>query len=372
MIEKIKNFYKKHAWSFWSLLIGILGICYAIYVDFIKIEKPKLSFEILSHTKVLDVKEDISKLEIIYDGENLKEKDNTLRILTVKIVNNGNTNIKDNDYDSVLSLGLIIENGKIAKVPDLLETSNNYLKERLSISIDTLNQIIFNKPHLDKDQFFILKILIISKENEVPKIVPFGKISGITSAFPVIDKEEKSKQKNTFFQKLNFGSFWIHLSRFIYYLLIIVIVSFVIFIPLEKLIDYSESKSKKRKIRKFQSIYDTEDKMYIDVVFDIYLNYDTVYLHWLSDLFSDNEKAQRFINYISFKSKEDKIVKKLIVPELYYEDFENEKDLLTINAIEIIRVLRSKNILKSENNNLELNTSFYESLNEFRIFLKTQ
>ena len=118
----------------------------------------------LSNTQVLSLKEDVNKLDIIYDGQNLKEQKENLILLTIKLKNEGNLNIKESDYFSKMPFGFKIIGGKIAEKPQLIDASNKFLRENILLSLDTLNNISINKVPIGEGEYFTIKVLTICNQ----------------------------------------------------------------------------------------------------------------------------------------------------------------------------------------------------------------
>ena len=292
-----------------GFLIGILGFVYAIYVDQFKEQKPKLVYDLLSNTQVLSVKEDINKLDIIYDKQNLKEQKENLILLTVRIKNEGNINIKEGDYYSKIPFGLKISGGKIAEKPQLIDASNKFLKENIVLLFDTLNSISINKVPIDVGQYFTIKILTICNLNVSPSIVPVGKISGMRDEFQIRKSYlSDQKEEQSFFEKLINGSVSIHIARFFFYLLIMILFGVVFGIPTSQISSYFEERNKKRKIEKFREKTKIELSEKIEMVFDIYRNEGNYFIKWLHRILSDKEKLRKYLNYIDYRTKEDNLI----------------------------------------------------------------
>ncbi|MDX9696838.1 MAG: hypothetical protein RBT49_13695 [Bacteroidales bacterium] len=370
-LENVRNLDKKFAWSFFGTIIGIIGLSYAIYVDNFKDKKPEIVFEVLSNTNVLDLKEDISKLDILFDGENIKEKRENLRILTIKVINEGNFNILESHYDSKNPFGFSVENGKIVEKPELLETSIEYLSKSLNIFLDSLGRVQFDKVQLDKSQYFVLKILTICDQGEIPQIQPFGKISGITKNFPVRTNRQILKEEKSFWQKLIFGNFWIHFIRFWFYIIVFILFGFIVGLPLSSITDHFSKKKRKKKIKKFKENSKYELTPATEVIFDMYLSNGDRSILRIHRIISDPTKLLKIIN----KEKE-----RIEANDLYDHDFEieyrrqqiDDKKLIEKHSNYLIYTLQKKEIIKYENEKLEIDKDFERVLSEFSYFLKIQ
>jgi hypothetical protein len=158
---------------------------YGRYQNNISKLQPSIYFEILSITNVMDVNEEISDLEILYDGINISDKDETLKIIKIKAVNNGNVDILENHYESNLPFGFSVDSAKIVEKPTLLESNSTYITNNLNPRLDSNNRVLFNKIQFDQSSEFEIQILVIGSSNTMPSISSLGKISGISETIPI-------------------------------------------------------------------------------------------------------------------------------------------------------------------------------------------
>jgi len=61
--------------------------------------------EVVSSANVIDVKEDVGKLEVLYEGANLRSNHLSLSVVTLKISNDGGAPITKTAYDDAAPLG---------------------------------------------------------------------------------------------------------------------------------------------------------------------------------------------------------------------------------------------------------------------------
>ena len=229
IISSLRTIDDKYSWSFLGFMIGIIGIGYAVYVSHFREERPLVVFDVLSNTQVLSVKENVNKLDIVYNNKNLKERHEDLILLTVRISNEGDKDVTEHDYYSKIPFGLRIVDGKVADKPNLIDASNQFLKENLSMNYDSLSNITINNIPIDKAQYFTIKVLIICRENTFPSIVPTGKISGISEDFVIRQSyKEGQKEELSFFRLLTYGSLGIHILRLFFYLFCFLVLGLLI------------------------------------------------------------------------------------------------------------------------------------------------
>ena len=141
--NKIKNLDKNFSWSFMGFLVGIIGIAFAVDTIYFYQEKPNIEYYQLTNTSVLDLKENVTKLDVIYDSTSIKKNRQSLRVVTIKILNSGNEDLGPQHYDKTVPLGLKIKGGVIVETPQIIETSNAYISDRLKINWLSENEISF-------------------------------------------------------------------------------------------------------------------------------------------------------------------------------------------------------------------------------------
>lgn len=372
--KKIKSLDSKFSWSFFGFLIGILGFGYAIYVDQFKELKPKLIYDLLSNTKVLSVREDVNKLDIIYDGQNLKEQKENLILLTVRIKNEGSQNIVEGDYYSKILFGLKVRGGKIAEKPQLIDASNKFLKENVSLEFDSLNSIKINKVQIDEGQYFTIKILTICKQNISPSIVPIGKISGMTTEFEVRESYlSDKKEEESFFERLIAGSVSIHVARFFFYLLVLILFSLVVILPTSQITTFFEEKNKKRKIEKFREKTKIELTENIELVFDLYREDGAYYIKWLNKILSDKEKLKKYLGYFEEKTKEEYLLDDFKEqPQQRLNELDTERVNYFYSMKSILTKLVDKKIITKTEDDVLVNEMFKNELMEFNYFIDIQ
>ena len=115
-IDKIKNISNNLAWSLLGFVLAVIFGSITIYTEFFRDDRPAIQFEILSDSSVLDVREEVSDLEIIYDGNDLRRSGQSLRVLVVRVSNTGGDDILNSYYDDNALLGFSVENGELVSV----------------------------------------------------------------------------------------------------------------------------------------------------------------------------------------------------------------------------------------------------------------
>jgi hypothetical protein len=375
ILKRLKTLDNEFSWSFSGFIIAIISIGYAIYVDEFKQEKPKIVFDILSNTTVLSVKENLNKLDVLYKGQNLKEKKENLILLTVKISNDGNKDIRETDYYTKTPFGFKIKNGKIAEKPIIIETSNKIFRENMSVSYDSLNNINFNKIPFNEKQYFVVKTLIISKKGVLPSIEPVGIITGINESFTV-NETYVSNQKNelSFSESIVFGTPLVHIVRVIFYSIIIIGVASQLIYFFGSFFVYFQEKRRKSKIQKFRNKTKIKLSEKSNILFTIYIEEGIKKIKMISKLLVQEEKLKKFISFYENMENENFFFDDFLsgTPEKQKSTrFEEFKTPFLRNNEMVKNLLENKLIIKS-GDDIIIDEEFKNELIEFNYFIEVQ
>jgi len=327
-----------------------------------------LVYDILSNTRVLSVKENLNKLDIIYDGQNLKEKKENLTLLTVKISNEGNRDIKENDYFSKIPFGLKINHGKIAEKPLIIDASSKFLRESLAISYDTLNTIQISKVPFNSGQYFTLKILTICGENTLPTITPVGNISGINNDFIIRQTFKDGQKGNQSFLGIFFsGGIGIHVARFFFYLLCAILIGFLIGMPISKISSWADSRHRRRMIKKFREKTKINLTDNIELIFDLYKSDGKLSITWLHKLLQNNSVLLKRLTSLE-KDKSNTELSDFIQGDLIYTTTINNGSYQK----NILELLVERKIVIKTTYAVNVDAQFKNELSEFNYFIDIQ
>ncbi|WP_163444459.1 hypothetical protein [Flavobacterium columnare] len=361
-----ENYFKNLLESYTSktviTLLGIIGTIISIYA-FLQEKNVDLNYEIIANTNVLDFNADISKLEVTYDSTNLKQTKENLRIYTIKIINNGSQNLLKEFYDDNEPLGIKINSGKIIEKPQVIETSNEYLKRNLKFFNLKENQVSFSKVILETNEYFTIKILVLHNKNKIPKLISLGKIAGQRNI--EVLNSLSIKDENNFFKKTYYGNFWVQLLRLISYFIIGIFIIAIVAIIGTKIED---SRDKKRKIKLIESFKNLKNYSYTrmdDAIFDRYQKDDSYAFNNITKLI-ENENE---LNDIYLKLSE------LLKDDDYINNRDKIKDYkllkhLDTNSWSTITEMLNDGIIFKENDKLRINHAMKETLTKFSEFLK--
>ena len=143
----------------WPIIISIIGIVLTAIWKFYPVEA-ELKYNVLANANVLDLKADVAKLSISYDSIDLIKSKQSISLVIVEIKNDGNKDIRLEDYDKTTDIGIQINSGVILNKPTVNNSSdNNYFKD-IGDGFSE-NKIKFRYKLLDSNQFFTLKFLVL-------------------------------------------------------------------------------------------------------------------------------------------------------------------------------------------------------------------
>lgn len=271
-ISTLKSMDNKFAWSFLGFLMAIVFGVITLYLGFYKEIKPDLKFVITADSSVLDVKESLGNLDVIYENESLSEKRQDLRVITFKVVNQGNAPILSNYYDVNNPVGFKVVDGRLADEPKLINASNSYLRENLITKKSQDNKVILPNVILESSEYFELKILVLHELGKKPYIQSFGKIATVSSIDVLSDFS--SENKISFLEKTFGGGIFSNLIRLFTYGFIFLFLMIGIVFLSEKFSSIKEKRRKENLIRTFKD-YDSDKVTDKDsFFFDYYLNHD--------------------------------------------------------------------------------------------------
>jgi hypothetical protein len=228
LIAKLAQIDKKFSWSFLGFILAALFGGIAIYTEFIRDTSPVVKYEILSNTKILDVKEDVTGLSILYNNEDIRKTRKTLSVLIVRISNEGRSPILKTYYDPASPLGLSISSGEII-IAEVINATTDYLRQNVGISVRSPSNVEFSHMIIEPTESFTMKILILNPEQSGLTIFPKGKIAGVKKL--LLDDRQSEQTKETFIMKVVSGSLWVQVVRTLVYVVAFILLMIVVIVP---------------------------------------------------------------------------------------------------------------------------------------------
>jgi hypothetical protein len=159
--------------SFLGLVIGLLSIYFTL-----RDRKTHLTMDIAAESNVLDVLHPIPELSILFQGQDIGKENSNLKVLTVRVVNDGESNIHEDDFDSHMPFGLQVDGGTVVRA-QVAGSNSPYLAGNLHPQLQTPNRVLFDKIIFDRRKFVAVELLVLHSKDQQPRVRAFGKIAGI-------------------------------------------------------------------------------------------------------------------------------------------------------------------------------------------------
>ncbi|OAH99026.1 hypothetical protein [Methylomonas methanica] len=224
-----------------GLVIGGIGLLLTFYYT----KKTDIVYQLISDSYVIEIKEKISKLDVLYDGRSLKASNQTLRMIVFSVTNSGENTIRIGDYDQKLPLGVSFDNGEILEEPKI-SGSKEYFSEKLEPHFLSKSSVSFSPIILEPSDYFTVTVLVLASDNNPVKIIPTGVIAGLESGSPRL--LDNIKKEESFFNKAVNGGFLVQVARMPIY----TIAFFVALITLSGLVSFPQSIAFYREDKRFR------------------------------------------------------------------------------------------------------------------------
>ena len=147
--------------------------------------RPHISFQIVNETDVLDVRESVQDLSILFRGQRIQEENQNLRIFTLRLENDGQADISQGLYDKDDIWGFRVDDGEIVETR-LADSNSEYIRSNLEPTTLPGNIVQFSKIIFDRGEWFSIDLLVLHSKNASPLIIPIGKIAGISAVIPTV------------------------------------------------------------------------------------------------------------------------------------------------------------------------------------------
>jgi hypothetical protein len=217
IVSSLKQLEVRYPWSLLAFVLGVIGIIgmvVGLYATFHE-RKPSLRYEILSESNVFNVQKPLPNLRVLFQGRDLQQDRLNLLVVTLRVMNDGETDILQSHFDQNTPWGVRIKNGRIIEAR-LLGASSEYTRSQQHLRIVDPDAIEFSKIIFDRGMSFIVEVLVLHPRDVTPDAVPFGKVAGIAETRLVRAYLESTR--HSFWQELASGSPLVHLVRLVVYI----------------------------------------------------------------------------------------------------------------------------------------------------------
>lgn len=360
LVNDLNKIDKGFAWSFFGFLLAMIFGVLTIYLEFFEDTRPDLRYEIISNTSVLDVKEDLGNLEIVYDGIDIKNTNQSLRVILFRSINRGNEDIIIDYYDRNAPLGLVINEGNIIRA-EVVGASNDYLKNNLKITSQDSISATFTPVILETKESFTIKVLVLHPEASNPEITPLGKIARVKSIQVVQLYEEN--QQSSYLQRTFNGSFWVQILRAPVYFFGFIILLFAVFSPTIWVSGKLSIRKRNKEVKVFKNIKDISLEEDDEKIFNLYIERDLSFLVHIEEMLTDKDSLEILVNEIRSGTKPSKITHGMVVTASGAPPIEHTD--LSILEHEIVNM----GLLNIDDDSYNLNERMLNVLKEFIRFV---
>lgn len=268
-LEKFANIDKKFAWSFLGFVLAVFFGGLTIYNEFIKAHDPQMVVEILSDTNVLDLKENLPELKILYGDVDIKNVGKDLSVMVFRIKNVGGASILGGFYDANSPVEITLSNGEFLKF-EKIDSSNEYLKNSASAIKSSPTSIRIPNVIMEPGESYTLKALIIHAARTATLIKSSGKIAGMRN-IPVISVDA-NKENETFWSKVSSGSIGVQAARSLLYFFSFIFVLAAAFLPPIAIFESLQKRARNKSISQFKKHISEALPDGHEAIFECYLN----------------------------------------------------------------------------------------------------
>lgn len=312
MIEFVK---KSITWSSVGVFLAVIIGIPSLYIAFHD-KKPNIVFQVVSESNVLDIHKPMKDLSITFRGKNLEEEKKNLKILTIKVENNGDLGVLQNFYDDTEQWGVKFENSEIVEKPSILSSSSDYIKNKIIKSVENRNVLEFNKIIFDKGHEFTFEVQLIHDNKKEPQLIPLGKIANVDKQ--IVFRTPLTQEKQSIIREAINGNYLVQIVRFFIYvgalILLIILIGFLEYKLFYKGPDTIRYKVQRAIVKNFPDLSSNE--------------YDNSIIHSFINAFNTNTTCmEKFFNIIDDEQAMKEIEKFFISkgdytsPALKYKTF---------------------------------------------------
>lgn len=359
--ERLHTIEKKYAFTFLGFILAAIFGALSIYTTFFGSRTPQIRYTVSSILGVYDIREEVGKLDIIYDGMNIREKKQMLSLVALTVSNIGDAHLTKDLYDNNDPLGFKLDGGILLKT-EISQASNSYLFRTLNISLESTKIAHFSQVIIDSGESYTVKILALHNENEIPEIIPLGKIAGVKEIELIPWSREASKIP--FWQEVIGGGFLIHVTRALSYFIFLILIGLIIGIPTAILSEVASKHKRKRHIRDFKSLSDIPFKEEDDFIFESYLRHGELYLMRIENLLLSKKRLKSAIdNHLKHGGKE-------VFDVIDYDEARRDFPFEHYPTFLVIPKLLESSFITKDREEITINSHMQNTLKHFLRFLK--
>lgn len=363
---------KKYAWSLLGFFLAVIFGGVSIYTEFFRQIHPDLRFEIVSDASVLDVHEDVQKLEILYDGTDIAKTKQSLRVMVLRVINLGPSDILKNHYDDKSPLGYVVNGAKLLRA-EILSTSSPYLTASVKVQQQPSGANVFDPMILEAGEWFTVKLLLLHSNDAKPSIQPIGKVAGVRS-LDVVAKPVQARETGFWRESFN-GGIWTQLVRLVGYFLGFLIMITAIAVPIGFTGSWLGKKKRTRHVNRFKTVTKLKLVEDDDYIFRGYVESNVMFLFVLRQAASDDKRLQARVEAHDRRRQEQTAVSDEVRAEdehpgvVLHDDFKSYDYHLRLSGLRI-EEMRMNHFIEKNNDKWVVNLDRKKTLTVFLEFLE--
>jgi len=289
LLKRIKN---PLAWTIISTFLALLGLYAAM-----REPETDLSIELISAVSVLDINKSVKDLNILFQGQDIKKNNLSLKILSIRFMNTGGKDILQSFYDKQDTLGLQVVTGRLIEAR-ITSTNYDYLSLNVNPKIINEHLLQIDKVIFERGKYFTLELLVIHDKDRLPEIRPVGKIAGI-DAIQVINTWDTEGSAN-FVSEVFSGGILVQIVRLLVYFIGLIIVIVLLVTITDSWSEWKQNRITKRRRQMIDGLLSysgeiSQNKSIADFVRNTFEDYGLEGLKQARALLLDDEKLNGYL-----------------------------------------------------------------------------
>lgn len=120
----------------------------------------------------------IDNLTLCFNGDDIRKNGLNIKVFTLKMINDGKSAIRENDYSKNIPFGIEVKNGKVIGVKIAKSSYNDEnIEKYLNPRMEDSTRAIFDKIVIGKGKSVKFDLVVIHKNKTEPRLEPLGEIA---------------------------------------------------------------------------------------------------------------------------------------------------------------------------------------------------
>jgi hypothetical protein len=283
-------------WGTLGFVVALAFGVFAIYTTFFYEKRAHVVYEIESKTRVFDVRENVAQLDVTFEGESIRKKQQTLSLLTIKIANAGNLDIGMGAFDPANLPGISVKHCIKIFNPEFVRGSNPYFAKGDRVRLKDEHSFEVLPVLLDKHEYFVVKILVLHGQDEIPDVEKFGKYGGV-SQIDIVSTSSNEDRRSLLVRTFGGDAVIQFVRAVVYTILTIAVIVFGIWLTVKSNARWRRWR-RRRLVQKFRKLLDRVSSGPENAIFSSYVRGDSglnpeLFLLRLNDLLSDPAELEQ-------------------------------------------------------------------------------